>query len=109
MNEGPHTYRTDVPRKVHRLIYGDGTHYAWAFVCPGCERVHHCDQRWTFNGDQDDKPTLSPSVLQQTAPRCHLFLREGMIQFLDDCEHVLRGQTVPLVARALDEAWEAKR
>jgi hypothetical protein len=27
---------------------------------------------------------------------CHLFLRAGQIQFLDDCTHELRGKTVPM-------------
>ena len=27
---------------------------------------------------------------------CHLFLRAGKLQFLDDCSHGLRGQTVEL-------------
>lgn len=27
---------------------------------------------------------------------CHSFVRDGQIQFLDDCTHALAGQTVPL-------------
>jgi hypothetical protein len=27
---------------------------------------------------------------------CHSFIKDGMIQFLDDCTHALAGQTVPL-------------
>lgn len=27
---------------------------------------------------------------------CHTFVRDGMVQFLPDCTHVLAGQTVPL-------------
>lgn len=28
--------------------------------------------------------------------RCHVFIREGQIQFLDDCTHSLKGQTVAI-------------
>lgn len=33
--------------------------------------------------------------------RCHSFITDGRIQFLDDCTHALRGQTVDL-----PEKWE---
>jgi hypothetical protein len=70
--------------------------------CPGCKCGHHFRTgpgEWTFNGDME-KPTVSPSLLL-TAPgdpnyRCHSFVRDGMIQFLSDCNHALKGQTVPL-------------
>lgn len=91
--------------EVHQVQTGDG---------PG--------PRWGFNGDYD-RPTFSPSVLVKTghycsgqdgkecwcsyeertgepAPFrcsvCHSFVRDGQIQFLGDCTHVLAGQTVPL-------------
>lgn len=73
----------------------------WAFFCPGCKCGHMFakDGRWTFNGDLT-KPTFSPSLLYSGGHegqygRCHLFLRDGMIQFLSDCGHELAGQTVP--------------
>ena len=75
---------------------------------------------WTFNGNME-KPTFSPSILIRShmwtppvtpenmaewdkAPWpqtkvetvCHSFVRDGMIQFLGDCTHELKGQTVPL-------------
>lgn len=75
---------------------------------------------WSFNGDME-KPTFNPSLLVShdtwTPPVtlenmeeyrmrpwpqtkihhiCHSFVREGMIQFLGDCTHELKGQTVPL-------------
>lgn len=28
--------------------------------------------------------------------RCHVFVRDGQIQFLDDCSHALKNQTVPI-------------
>lgn len=75
---------------------------------------------WSFNGNME-KPTFSPSILikapmwvppvttenyeqwkkepweqKQVETVCHSFVRDGMIQFLDDCSHELKGQTVPL-------------
>jgi hypothetical protein len=57
---------------------------------------------WDWNGSLDS-PTLSPSVLVyehkssppfKDQPRCHVFIRDGKIQFLSDCTHELAGQTV---------------
>lgn len=77
--------------------------------CPGCEgghgvpvKAHPSDQRgWQWNGSLDS-PTLIPSVLNNvggsnpTAPICHIFIRDGKIQFLSDCTHKLAGQTVDI-------------
>lgn len=87
---------------------------------------------WTFNGDLE-RPTLSPSILVTTghyvpghragAPCwcstkdrvgedwdfscgvCHSFVRDGRIEFLNDCTHALAGQTVDL--RTLDGGADA--
>lgn len=74
------------------------------FWCPGCDSLHAVaidepypnGARWKFNGDYLN-PTLTPSVLV-TQPghlkdgrRCHLFLKNGVIQFLGDCTHELKG------------------
>ena len=79
--------------------------------------------QWTWNGNMI-KPTFSPSILVRgvSLPKvlekdnkgkhvlgpdgrikgakdtvCHTFVREGMIQFLNDCTHKLAGQTVALL------------
>ena len=48
-----------------------------------------------------DQPTLSPSYLTGTNNftdnRCHSYIKEGMIQFLGDSHHALRGETVKLL------------
>jgi hypothetical protein len=49
--------------------------------------------RWTFDGNSD-KPTFSPSM--NIVGRCHYLLKEGMLQFLGDCNHELAGKIVPL-------------
>lgn len=92
------------------------------FECPGCHELHRITDAWTFNGDLE-RPTFSPSVLMQsghyipghegacwctynaehpnkpapfTCVRCHSFVKDGKIQFLNDCTHGLAGQTVEL-------------
>jgi len=65
------------------------------FFCPGCGHAHVVDSRWSFNGDYN-KPTFRPSVLVIGEKRCHSFVTDGKIQFLNDCSHELAGQTVDL-------------
>lgn len=78
---------------------------------------------WGYNGNPD-APTFTPSILvtgghyiagwdgkscwcthnaeRPTEPaafkckRCHSYVTDGMIRFLDDCSHTLKNQTVPL-------------
>jgi hypothetical protein len=52
---------------------------------------------WKWNGDTE-KPTLHPSVLTKTEDAvCHIWIRDGMVQFLGDCTHAFRNKTVPLL------------
>jgi hypothetical protein len=49
------------------------------------------DRCWcTYRAEHPDKP--GPFVCEV----CHSFVKDGEIQFLDDCTHALAGQTVPL-------------
>ena len=78
----------------------DGNVTGHAFECPGCGQIHLVDKRWTFNGDTEN-PTITPSLLvrynyKDVAKRCHSFIKEGKIQFLNDCTHELAGKTVDL-------------
>ena len=78
------------------------------FFCPGCQHAHSYTvnsgiqgQNWSF-----DAATLSftPSLLiytkhpetKQRQTLCHLFIKNGKIEFCGDCEHKLSGQTVDL-------------
>lgn len=92
----------------------------YQFFCPGCEEMHtvHVGKKnasgaqWSFNNDLD-KPTFKPSIYLRTGkyadPKwippddspywnviCHSFVVAGNIQFLTDCTHKLKGQTVEL-------------
>lgn len=76
-----------------------GNHVAWLMRCPGCDQIHVFDARWEFNGDLG-KPTFSPSHLIIEGPnikRCHLFVRNGQIEFCQDSQHVLAGKTVSML------------
>jgi hypothetical protein len=96
----------------------------YIFYCPGCN-VYHCvwtanegypHPVWDYNGDVE-RPTISPSLLvrwrhpkgysnENPAPIgydgpivdeiCHMFIKDGMIQYLSDCTHELAGKTIEL-------------
>lgn len=81
----------------------EGREAGWLFWCPGCEEMHHFEKgRWAKSGTLD-KPTFSPSLVVRagTDRVCHSFVRDGNIQFLNDCHHELAGQTVAM--KDLDE------
>lgn len=71
----------------------------YVFFCPGCKCGHAFrTPDWQFNGDLEH-PTILPSILHTGGPEtpvCHVYVRDGMVQFLPDCGHALKGQTVPL-------------
>ena len=81
----------------------------YLFFCPGCKNFHSIRIRnydyvpdgpiWQFDGDMNN-PTVSPPLLVYEVgnhtPRCHSFIRQGNIEFLADCTHNLKGQTVRL-------------
>lgn len=87
-------------------LYHDGrpsSHYLAVIPIPAGEtespdtagRPH-----WGWNGSLE-KPTFIPSLLMRSSrPNgehvCHSFIRDGRIQFLADCTHALKGQTVDL-------------
>lgn len=90
--------------KIRKVQRSENT-FQYHFVCPGCNCEHAFDDRWQFNQDFE-KPTISPSFLQtgflgfngeeKMHGICHSFIKNGMIEFLNDCTHHLKGQTVEL-------------
>jgi hypothetical protein len=97
-----------------------------AFFCPGCNLEHEIRFSaggWTWNQSLE-APTFMPSVLARSGHyaedrqtdkcwctyakehpnepvdfhcyRCHSFVKDGKIRFLEDCSHALAGQTVDL-------------
>lgn len=92
--------------KIVRIRALDGE-IRYGFRCPGCGEMHVFWTKavdggpvWQFNGDTE-KPTVRPSILVTGSPwqnyRCHMFVKDGRIQFLEDCTHDLRGKTVDMV------------
>ena len=99
-----------VPGQKTKLLCGPGGEPRGHIVfCPGCKSGHLFTTEpflrdgkpgpvWSFNGDVM-RPTFAPSMLVNASrpeSRCHSFVRDGQIQFLSDCWHGLKGQTVPL-------------
>lgn len=75
----------------------------YLFFCPGCQTGHMINTNpangWPCHRLTGtlDKPTVRASVLAPTrVPRCHSFITEGRIEFLNDCTHELAGRTVEL-------------
>lgn len=109
--------------KAKKWYWSDETFYGYAIYCPGCKTTHvlatvpntSSKSLWGFNGNQD-QPTFTPSLLVKTGKYveptyeedpdmvavglgssiCHSFITDGRIQFLADCTHELKGQTVEL-------------
>lgn len=90
-----------------------GTELSW--YCPGCNMTHSANVRadggtpsWTWNGSLD-KPTIMDSVRCTFGPfpagskhpgqtaQCHVFIKDGQIEYLDDCTHRLAGQKIDMV------------
>jgi len=76
----------------------------YGFYCMGCECSHvfytsiqENRSVWRFDGNMES-PTFSPSLLNTypNGDRCHLFLKGGKIQYLTDCYHNLKGQTIDM-------------
>ena len=81
----------------------------YTIICPAC-RDHHeqnmgrhfLDDRWTFNKNLT-LPSFSSSLLvheieemKDIFPKCHSYINDGKIWYLDDCTHAMAGQTVEL-------------
>lgn len=93
--------------KLRKVQNKEKANICYLFHCPGCGHAHvmctkHIDPNWpiwTFNGDIE-KPTFKPSLLNHIPgmnKRCHLFITDGKIQYLNDCTHKLKGQTIEMV------------
>ena len=77
-------------------------HTQYLYNCPGCGYEHAFSLK-KDGGHHDfnmnlDNPTISPSLLQNFSKDriCHSFIVDGKIQYLNDCHHSLKGQTIEL-------------
>ena len=83
--------------KIRTLIYPWGKQHL--YNCPGCKYEHAFSPNMHQYDGNADKPTISPSLLlsnPQNVHTCHSFVKNGFIQFLGDCWHELKNQTVEL-------------
>jgi hypothetical protein len=106
--------------KFH-LMWDRDDETQYMFFCPACKCGHIVKTKgtpaWTLIGLENDSPTVSPSILVRSTefitdeqhalimsggkfePKktvCHSFVRNGKIEFLNDCTHALAGQTVDI-------------
>lgn len=99
--------------KIKRYTLTDGGYNnELGFYCPGCKCKHFISDQhtnikamgngpWTFN-DNFEKPTINPSILVSFTYNenidyiCHSFIKNGKIQYLFDCTHKLKGQTIEM-------------
>lgn len=91
--------------KIKKIEYEDGgiiwkTQYL--YQCSGCGYEHAFSLKseggyHEFNLDLEF-PTVSPSLVQNFTPgkMCHSFIRNGKIEYLNDCFHHLAGHTIEL-------------
>ena len=90
-------------RLVEHIHEGKKWHHdQYRYHCEGCGYEHAFALKSEggnhgFNMDLDN-PTVTPSLLQNFSPDsiCHSFIRDGKIQYLGDCHHHLKGQTIEL-------------
>ncbi len=78
--------------------------------CRGCKMTHMLrvvpdpenskTPKWQFNGDVN-KPSFHPSYTARYSRDgkvivCHSWIKNGTMEYMGDCTHELRGQTVDL-------------
>lgn len=95
------------------ILESSDSELSYCFYCPGCCCSHffrirtgrftrNDSQRpqniplWTWNGDFEF-PTVYPSIdCNRSTPsrRCHLWVKDGTIEYLPDSYHHLKGRTI---------------
>lgn len=76
--------------------------FSHGWFCPACGCGHGVNldpgreaPLWTLTGTLE-KPTIRASILVRSDKHCHVYITDGMIQYLSDCSHAMAGQTVPM-------------
>lgn len=77
----------------------------WKFFwCEGCEQYHGIQLNqnlnlpfWSWDGN-NDYPTFTPSMIIKWNDQvlCHFLIKNGMIQYSEDSQHMFAGLTIPL-------------
>lgn len=78
------------------------SHDQFLYMCKGCGHEHAFALK-SVGGNHDfnmdlNNPTVSPSLVANFSPgeMCHSFIKNGRIQYLNDCTHHLKGVTIEL-------------
>lgn len=100
--------------KVIQVVDKKGQLLGYSHHCPGCghshvywttpESNHHYKGKlvlWTFVNNNFKKPTFTASMLvnpdnDPSYKRCHYFVTDGKIRYLNDCTHHLKNQTIEM-------------
>lgn len=88
-------------RETHDGRPDGRVHFFWCVACAqrhifNTDRPPGVRPCWAYNGDPE-RPTFSPSLnYPDKTPRCHLFLRDGRVEYCGDCGHEYAGKTVNL-------------
>lgn len=99
------SYEIDTDQRVF-IMEDNGVKTAMLYMpglpCPVMINVSGPRPAWAWNGDAFN-PTFSPSILtklpwgeDQRQIRNHVFVRNGMIEYLGDCTHEYAGKTMEL-------------
>lgn len=85
-----------------RSVRIENSRDGFAHYCPGCKSTHIIYTKgsgtiWSWDGNVD-APTVTPSVRIFIGNKtlCHYYLKGGKIDFLGDCAHELKSQSVDL-------------
>lgn len=75
-------------------------HRIWLY-CPGCKEYHFIDSKWDIKYN-DGIISVNPSFLLKSIKRkpdvrCHFFLRNNIIEYLNDCTHEYKGKKISIV------------
>lgn len=99
----PFLWRKEAPQGARYLHWCAACKSGHTYPVKGALKGHS----WTFDGSID-KPSFEPSMLiftpaqglgNQHVPQatvCHYYLRNGRIEYQQDCPHTYAGKTVPL-------------
>lgn len=93
------------PVVIRRLVSRHGTRQI-EWRCPGCRRWHYLSRTQTFGllayggaiykwNESDFRPTIE-QPMRHSGDGCFYTMRQGRLQFSDECTHDLAGKDVAM-------------
>lgn len=106
---------TSLPSRDVVLLRDDGEDWSVGMRCPcGCGEtielmlLRKAKPRWDLRVDEEQRPTLRPSVWRKAGCRSHFWLRQGRIAWCDSLPRSHRPAVVPNGrASTLNPVWQA--